>query len=169
MYVNVSQLLKASIGSSRTLTLNEDIDNNNLDRIEGNVQLTRTNQGILAKCSVQAFVTTHCIRCLDSVKVPVNLDIEEEFYTKINMRGGLPSVDQQDNNYISEGHVLNLNDVIMQYAILATPMKVLCRPDCAGICPSCGQNLNTGSCFCSMHTNHEHQPRLSNLKKEERT
>jgi uncharacterized protein len=29
------------------------------------------------------------------------------------------------------------------------PMGILCRPDCAGLCPQCGQNLNEGTCDCA--------------------
>jgi uncharacterized protein len=44
---------------------------------------------------------------------------------------------------------------------LAVPMKPLCRDDCAGLCPSCGTNLNRGSCGC---TRDWEDPRFAALK-----
>lgn len=47
-----------------------------------------------------------------------------------------------------EGGGLELNDVLREYILLSVPMRKLCRPDCKGICPVCGQNRNTVSCGC---------------------
>ena len=49
---------------------------------------------------------------------------------------------------IDEHHILDLTEAVRQYALLALPMKPLCRQDCAGLCPTCGHNLNQGGCGC---------------------
>ena len=35
---------------------------------------------------------------------------------------------------------------------MALPMKPLCKPDCKGLCPSCGKDLNLGACGCTHET-----------------
>ena len=47
------------------------------------------------------------------------------------------------------GDGLVLEDVLREQVLLSLPEKTLCRPDCKGLCPGCGRNLNTESCSCS--------------------
>jgi hypothetical protein len=49
---------------------------------------------------------------------------------------------------ISQDNVLDMTEVIEQYIALSLPMKLVCRPDCKGICLVCGTDLNTSSCDC---------------------
>ncbi len=44
---------------------------------------------------------------------------------------------------------VDLTDEARQSIILALPTYPVCRPDCLGVCPSCGKNLNEGSCGCA--------------------
>jgi uncharacterized protein len=43
---------------------------------------------------------------------------------------------------------LDVREVIRQNALLAIPMKPLCKEDCAGLCSQCGKDLNTKQCKC---------------------
>jgi uncharacterized protein len=45
-------------------------------------------------------------------------------------------------------HIIDMTEAVRQYILLTTPMKPLCREDCAGLCPVCGHNLNQGPCSC---------------------
>ena len=49
---------------------------------------------------------------------------------------------------IDDTGVMDLAPLLREEVILAVPMGVLCRSDCAGLCPVCGQNLNEGTCDC---------------------
>jgi uncharacterized protein len=46
------------------------------------------------------------------------------------------------------GEQLDLRPVARELVLLDTPATPLCRPDCAGLCPTCGINRNEGSCNC---------------------
>jgi uncharacterized protein len=48
-----------------------------------------------------------------------------------------------------EGHELDLLPMIRDTILLAIPIAPLCRPDCKGICPECGANLNREECQCA--------------------
>lgn len=46
------------------------------------------------------------------------------------------------------GDIIDLDEDIRQEIILDYPMKSLCKADCKGLCPNCGQNLNIDNCGC---------------------
>lgn len=55
-----------------------------------------------------------------------------------------------DLNYAlnKEEPVIELDPEIREEIILDYPLKPLCKPDCKGLCPKCGENLNEGGCSC---------------------
>jgi uncharacterized protein len=62
---------------------------------------------------------------------------------------------------VADDGILDVAPLVRQEVILATPIGVLCRPDCAGLCPTCGRNLNDGPCDCDHDAI---DPRLAALK-----
>jgi uncharacterized protein len=165
MRINVSQQLKAPIGSVRDYEVSEVVDIANGSRqVQGTVRLMRTNRGILAKAGLNAEVEVTCSRCLRLFSCPLTLNIEEEYFPTADIVSGarLPVPDEPGCFTIDEHHILDLTEAIRQYALLAIPMKPLCREDCAGLCPICGQDLNQGPCGC-LHQ--EADPRWSKLHK----
>ena len=106
-----------------------------------------------------------CDRCLDRAEIPVEVDFdlpyrpmkeiarEEEFKV---------STDELKVGFFS-GEGVNLADVVREQVILSVPMKIVCRPDCLGLCPVCGANRNIEHCSC--FTQHEDSP-FAFLKKE---
>jgi len=164
--INVSQLLKESIGSTRNYELSGTVDitgDGIGSRIQGEVTLTRTNRGILAKGTLHTEVEVTCSRCLSLFSYPLILNIEEEYFPTIDVSSGAPlSLPDESGCFtIDEHHVIDLTEAIRQYALLAIPMKPLCREGCAGLCPGCGHNLNLGVCDCPPQ---EADPRWSKLK-----
>ena len=53
-----------------------------------------------------------------------------------------------DESVFLHGYNLNVDELVCGEALLVWPMKVLCREDCKGLCPVCGQNLNLKTCDC---------------------
>jgi uncharacterized protein len=47
------------------------------------------------------------------------------------------------------GDQLDLRDAVRELVLLDAPSTPLCRPDCAGLCPTCGTNLNDATCGCA--------------------
>ncbi len=165
MRINVSQQLKASIGSTRDYEMDGivDIAGNN-SKVQGEVRLIRT-RGILAKGTLHTDVEVTCSRCLSLFNCPLALNIEEEYFpiTDVVSGASLPSPEEPSCFTIDEQHVIDLTEAIRQYALLAIPMKPLCRGDCAGLCPNCGRNLNRGPCDCSPQETEPHWAELSKL------
>ena len=151
MQINVSQQLKEAIGSVRNYEISEIADiAGNKSVVQGEVRLTRTDRGILAKGILQTEVEATCSRCLSLFGCPLALNIEEEYFPTVDVVSGasLPLPDEVGYFTIDEHHVPDLTEAVRQYALLAVPMKPLCREDCAGLCPNCGHNLNQGPCNC---------------------
>lgn len=150
---NVSQMLKSSIGSTRTFEVNDITDitgDGSESLVQGEVRLTRTDRGILVTGRFSTSVDVVCSRCLEPFYLPLTFDIEEEYFPSIDIVSGNPveMLGEPGSFTIDEDHVLDLTEAVRQYALTAIPIKTLCRTECAGLCPECGQNLNLGRCSC---------------------
>lgn len=110
-----------------------------LDFLRGPLRLSRNSRGILVQGTLESHVMTECGRCLTSLLHPVKLEIEELFSFPASP-DTVYSIDDDGN--------LDLTPLLREEAILALPMGIVCEPDCAGLCPECGQNLNEGQCDC---------------------
>ena len=165
LQINVSQLLKSFVGTTRDYMINETVDiAGDGHPVRGELRLLRTHRGILAKGVLQTEVELTCGRCLTPFSQAVSLTMEDEYIPAVDVTSGapLPATDDPSTFTIDERHILDLTEAIRQYTLLATPMKPLCRENCAGLCPSCGHNLNQGNCNCPTP---ESDPRWSELSK----
>jgi len=82
--------------------------------------------------------------------VPLDVELEEIFVPTINIVTGKSIAPEEEDRalWVDENHILDLREVLRQDVMLASPIHVLCREDCQGLCPTCGQNLNEGPCDC---------------------
>lgn len=83
-----------------------------------------------------------CDRCLKPVDEKLQLSISREVYA--------PDMEAKtdDENVFMDGYALNVEELLYNEIMIKWPMKVLCKPDCRGICLKCGKDLNTGTCGC---------------------
>ena len=167
MQINVSQLLREPIGSTRDYQVNEaaDIAGDGKGRlVQGKCRLLRTQRSILVKCALSTDVELACSRCLSLFHHPLTLNFEEEYLPTVDAVSGtpLPLPEEAGAFTIDEHHILDLTEAARQYMLLAIPMKPLCQKECAGLCPNCGHNLNQGRCDCPVQST---DPRWSELTK----
>jgi len=152
MQINVAQLLKQAAGASRSYEIDATLSFEELAEyhVQGEVELIRTEEGILVRGVFSGKSSLMCGRCLTLFDYALTFKIGEEFLPSIDVISGipLPLADDSTAFTVDEHHVLDLSEAIRQYGLLAVPMKPLCRPDCAGLCPQCGANLNQGACHC---------------------
>ncbi len=83
--------------------------------------------------SLDAVVDTRCARCLKSLKLPLNMKVEEVV--------GEDGVDL-------EGTILNVDNIVKNNIVAELPIRFLCKEDCKGICSTCGADLNITECNC---------------------
>ena len=100
--------------------------------------------------SLKTTVETDCDRCLEVTRRPVAVDFDL-YYVPIQTIARSEEVeiskDELDIGFY-HGHGMMLEDAVKEQVLLALPMKIICRPDCKGLCPECGQNWNLGKCSC---------------------
>jgi uncharacterized protein len=153
MLINVSGLMRELVGSIRKYEIDDTIDLTDEDKnkkVKGEVRFIRTQRGILAQGDLTTEAELACSRCLRMFSCSVVVHFEEEYVPTIDMASGapLPPPEDPEDFTIDGQHIIDLREAIRQYALLAIPMKPLCREDCAGLCQTCGQNLNDGACDC---------------------
>ncbi len=98
-----------------------------------------------AGCSVSGTIVTAlrsiCARCLTEFDETMRIPFEERF---VRVR---PADDEE--SYLFEGDVLELDALVLDNLFLHLPIQSLCKEDCLGLCPICGANLNTTVCDCA--------------------
>jgi len=60
----------------------------------------------------------------------------------------LPYEEEDVNTDLVNNNLLNLEELARQNILLVLPIQPLCRPDCQGLCLTCGENLNVRKCLC---------------------
>lgn len=115
--------------------------------------------------SVATALELRCSRCLE----PFTLPVDSAFDLRYLPETAAPDADTDDGELADDDtaatfyrdEAIDLGDLVREQFYLALPMKPLCRPDCKGLCPQCGTNLNTDTCQCQPRWE---DPRLAGLK-----
>ena len=107
--------------------------------LKGVVAITRTPQGLLVHVKMKAKITAECVRCLNDFDQPLDVDFSElyAFNRKSVTESGL---------ILPEDAKIDLTPLLREFMLLEVPIKPICRPDCKGLCPVCGENLNENIC-----------------------
>ena len=130
--INVTQLLKEPVGTSQSHDINGIMGGEVEGYVEGKAKLTRTSQGVLVQCKLNAEVKLVCSRCLDIFSWPMSFTAEEEFLP-ISDDATLSSPEESGEFTIDDKNIVDLGELIRQYVLLNLPMKPLCHPDCPGM------------------------------------
>src|SRR5438309_1564756 len=103
------------------------------------VVLESVHGGILATGVVRAPWVAECRRCLGEARGEVAAQVRELFE---------PDTDLEET-YALTGDQLDLEPLARDAVVLELPLAALCAEGCLGLCPTCGANLNQGSCACA--------------------
>jgi uncharacterized protein len=104
-------------------------------RPEAALAISRTTSGLLFELALPARLVGPCFRCLAETAVEVPIRGRE--YQATNPGGD----EELTTPYLADDR-LDLSSWARDAVVLALPDKILCRPDCAGLCPVCGDDLN---------------------------
>ena len=112
------------------LSLNQDARGFNFtEPIDVTARATKAGAELFVDLTLEGPVEYACSRCLTK--------LQDAFEKKFSV-----------NYEVQPGDVIEVGEDIRQEIILAYPMKAVCKTDCKGLCPNCGQNLNVGACDC---------------------
>ncbi|MCI0521539.1 MAG: DUF177 domain-containing protein [Chloroflexi bacterium] len=156
--LNVGFLVNSPVGVSRdfefdipSLSIAPDLD---LNALQGHVHVSRTAQGLLVQSYLRAALAAECVRCLSPFQQTVQTDFTELYAFSRNAT-------TESELLLPDDMHIDLRPLVREYTLLAMPISPLCRPDCRGLCPVCGENLNETTCD---HSNEAVDPRLEQLK-----
>ncbi len=154
MQFNVAHLLKGSVGTTQVYTLDTPIatlEETKTDRVCGRIQLMHVNDGVWVSGLLDANAVCSCSRCLQDFHLTLRCQLDEVYSQVVDVATGAPlpiSPDADSDFTIDDHHILDITEAVRQSVIVAIPMKPLCQPSCAGLCPECGANRNQASCAC---------------------
>jgi len=103
------------------------------------LRLESVTEGVLITGTVKAPLTGQCGRCLEPVSDEMVVDVCELFAYEDS---ATDETTEQDEVHRVDGERIDAEPVVRDAVVLALPWTPLCRPDCAGLCPDCGQRLD---------------------------
>lgn len=118
------------------------------DSAQWNADITNTGGALLVSGNVSARVETLCARCLEHAAFDVEGDIEG-FFIIPGKECEIDDLEEDEFEILPESGKIDISPLIKSAILLDLPLMPLCKPDCKGICPKCGANLNNeGACNC---------------------
>ena len=120
-----------------------------------NGKITNNTKSLHLTAKVCGKMTVHCARCRKRIEESVDFDISE-----ILVRDDNADSFVDEDVLVFSGYTLDIDDIVINNFLMNVSAKFLCKEDCKGLCPSCGKDLNFGSCDCS---NDEIDPRWAAL------
>lgn len=125
--------------------------------------------------SVKASLELACSRCLEPARFetakPFDLFFRQRDEQMFDEDEEIELSEEETKTAFFTGTRLAIGDILREQILLALPMKVLCKVDCKGLCPTCGTNLNSGGCNCPKEEFSPHMDTLLEIKRrlEERS
>ena len=101
--------------------------------------LSAVSDGILVTGTAGADWSSTCRRCLQPIVGRAEVDFREMYSEKPVEGDTYPIIHDQ----------VDLELVAREAILLDLPLAPVCRPECAGLCPTCGADLNDGPCTCA--------------------
>jgi uncharacterized protein len=140
-------------------------------RLEGDVgvtlDITRNGQDLFLRGKARVHAVLECDRCLKEYRTDLNAPIE--LWVIVMRAGETPQSEDRENiiEVDSGARYADLTEYVRSEILLQMPFKQVCRPDCRGLCPVCGTDLNTGRCNCAAETHDDRWDALKHLRKRQ--
>ena len=112
---------------------------------EVELRIARSLSGVHLNLRTEVELVGPCFRCLEEARV--RLGVESEEFAAEGRPAGAPFDEDLDSAYVEDLR-LDVAGWARDAIAEAVPAAILCREDCAGLCPTCGANRNTVDCGC---------------------
>ncbi len=114
--------------------------------VEVDLRIARTREEFHVRGEARVAIGQVCSRCLEPIEMtlraPVSVLVRP--HDSREREGEEPP----DGLLYHDGDVFSVAEEVREMILLEIPSHALCRPDCRGLCPRCGENRNTGACRC---------------------
>ena len=104
--------------------------------IELDLRMESVTEGVYVSGTVHAPLTGECARCLDPLTDDVDVEVSELFAYPDSVTD--ETTDEDELPRVVE-EMLDVEQTVRDAVVLALPLAPLCTPDCAGLCPQCGE------------------------------
>lgn len=147
LLVNAAELLRRP-GTRRELALPVPLESLDIvddprfaagTEVDVELMLESINDGIVVDGEVRVAWEGTCRRCLEPTGGVSVSEVHERYQRVLTDPDAFEIVGDQ----------LPLRPLVREVVLIDTPSTPLCRPDCAGLCPTCGADLNAGPCECT--------------------
>jgi uncharacterized protein len=134
---------RGELSASDAVFAGLDLPLEGLVTVEGLLQAT-DGDDFLWRGVIRATARIACRRCLTDVQVKMDRDVDVLLTSD-------PDAAEDPSVYPLEAAAvqIDLTGVVREELVLDVPAFVVCRDDCAGLCPTCGADLNAGPCLCA--------------------
>ncbi len=141
--LNVGFLINSAVGTNRDFSFDYEKmrlgDDLTVFDFTGTATFSRTQQGLLLQGSFALKMELECVRCLEEYRQAVAFSFTDLYaFDKRSI--------SESNLLVPEEGQIDLAPLLREYALLEIPIQPLCRADCKGLCPVCGENLNRVDC-----------------------
>ena len=109
--------------------------------ITGNIANNGKSLIFRAECAGE--MRTVCARCTKDIDVEVNFDVDEVLAQDDG------TVSEDSDVILFDGHMIDIDDIVINNFLMNISGKYLCSEDCKGLCSNCGADLNEGDCGCN--------------------
>jgi uncharacterized protein len=107
-----------------------------------------------------------CARCVEPVEIPLSAEFDLIFRPaeadSEALERSITAPETEIGYYLRDS--LSLEDVLREQVLLSLPVRTLCKPDCKGLCPRCGENRNSTACTCDEGPSDPRWEALSGLR-----
>ncbi len=114
--------------------------------IDFDLVLTNAGEGILVTGMLRAHVVGTCDRCLEPAHMDISAEVDEYYLFEEPEQQVIDDDDELDYGLVAPDNTIDLAEALLPSLLMETPFVVLCREDCKGLCPVCGENLNEHDC-----------------------
>ena len=129
---------------------------------------SRKRQRVHVTGRAETQLEVYCDRCLQPVALPVRAEFDVSYDP--------PDADEESESTelqpeeletsVYTGGQIDLDELVREQLLLTLPTRSLCRPECRGLCPTCGADLNAQACACERKEIDPRWAGLAALKKE---
>jgi uncharacterized metal-binding protein YceD (DUF177 family) len=149
----------------------EDPDLVFVERLRGTLNFVNGGDLVNIDGEVHTTLALPCSRCLADAHLPVSIEPDEHFpIDQVCHPNRQPEEDDELDIvlstviYLDQGRpILDLDELLRQWLVAELPIRILCKDDCAGLCTTCGANLNETTCTCAPATENKPLGALASL------
>ena len=124
--------------------------------VELNLRLESVHDGILATGEVDSTALADCSRCLEPLKLAVEVDFQELFAYSL----------EQEDDFLVQDEKIDLEQAITDAVVLSLPFKPVCSEDCLGLCSECGVKMAEDPEHVHQAQNNSRWSELESFRKE---